>query len=52
LIGFVLLRLCEACGMQECREIVERGRRACESGQFQVSAAKFERALPTLSGIF
>src|SRR5260370_17491632 len=31
--------------MQECREIVERGRRAYESGQFQVSAGEFERAL-------
>ncbi len=31
--------------MQECREIVERGRQAYESGQFQISAAEFERAL-------
>src|SRR5260370_20999285 len=31
--------------MQECREIVERGRRAYKSGQFQISAAEFERAL-------
>jgi tetratricopeptide (TPR) repeat protein len=44
-MGFVLLRLCGACAMQECREIVECGRQAYESGQFQISAAEFERAL-------
>src|SRR5260370_12163493 len=31
--------------MQECREIVERGRQAYESGELQISAAEFERAL-------
>src|SRR5260370_30884065 len=45
LIGLVLLRLCEACAMQECREIVERGRRADQAGQFQISGAEFERSV-------